>query len=176
MPAAIVNSNNVIFANGAGGNFPVSASFAIGGVDNALVSSMTFQVKRPAVSVTGNTVIINNELGSSGEFALIPYTNDHGIVQYNSGHIEIIDNPDKPTCSAYVMTTANPSVTFDPPNSLVSLRITTPYNYDGPEYYTATINNQPYTLESGCYVDFVKAYDDLNELGWHKAGSGYWSL
>lgn len=174
--SAIVNSNNVIFANGAGGNFPVSASFAIGGVDNALVSSMTFQVKRPAVSVTGNTVIINNELGSTGEFALIPYTNDQGIVSYNSGHIEIVNSSDKPTCSAYVMTTANPSVNFTLPNSLVSLRITTPYNYDGPEYYTATINNRQYVLGSGCYADFTKAYDDVNELGWHEAGSGYWTL
>ena len=174
--SAIVNSNNVIFANGAGGNFPVSASFAIGGVDNALVSSMTFQVKRPAVSVTGNTVIINNELGSTGEFALIPYTNDQGIISYNSGHIEIVNSPDKVTCSAYVMTTANPSVNFTLPNSLINLRITTPYNYDGPEYYTATINNRQYVLGSGCYADFTKAYDDLNELGWHEAGSGYWTL
>lgn len=174
--SAIVNSNNVIFANGAGGNFPVSASFAIGGIDNALVSSMTYQVIRPTISTTGNTVIIKNELGGSGEFVMIPYTNDHGIVQYNSGHIEIIDNPDKPTCSAYVMTTANPSVTLDPPNSLLHLRITTPYNYDGPEYYTAVVGNNQYVMSSGVYCDFTKAYGESNELDWRKAGSGNYSL
>lgn len=173
--SAIVNSNNVIFANG-GGDFPVSASFVVGGIDNSTVSTMTFQVVRPRQSVTGNTVTVRNEMGNTGEFALIPYAQDAGLVYYNSGHIDIVSPSPAPTCSAYVMTTANPSVNFTLPNSLINLRITTPYNYDGPQYYTATINNRQYVMESGCYVDFTKAYDDLNELGWHEAGSGYWSL
>ena len=141
--SAIVNSNNVIFANG-GGNFRVSASFAIGGIDNSTVSTMTFQVVRPRQSITGNTVIVRNEMGNTGEFALIPYAQDAGLVYYNSGHIDIVSPSPAPTCSAYVMTTANPSVTLNPPNSLLNLRITTPYNYDGPSLYTATINNRQY--------------------------------
>lgn len=173
--SAIVNSNNVIFANG-GGDFPVSASFVVGGIDNSTVSTMTFQVVRPIHSVTGNTVTVRNEMGNTGEFVLIPYAQDAGLVYYNSGHIDIVSPQPDPTCSAYVMTTGNPSVTLNPPNSLLNLRITTPYNYDGPSFYTATIGNRSYTLGSGCYVDFTKAYDEENELGWHEAGSGYWSL
>jgi hypothetical protein len=178
MPAAIVNSNNVIFTNG-GGNFPVSASFAVGGVDNSTVSSMTFQVVRPTPSITGNTVIIKNEQGSSGEFALIPtVSNVVGYVKYNGDKTISITNPSvvTPVCSAHAMTTAEPSVTFNLPGTLMHFRVTTPYNYDGPSLYTATIGNRSYMLESGCYVDFTKAYDEENELGWHEAGSGYWSL
>ena len=173
--SSIVNSHNVIFANG-GGDFPVSASFVVGGIDNSTVSTMTFQVVRPRQSITGNTVTVRNEMGNTGEFVLIPYAQDAGLVYYNSGHIDIVNTPPAPTCSAYVMTTANPSVNFTLPNSLINLRITTPYNYDGPQYYTATINNRQYVMESGCYVDFTKAYDDVNELNWREAGSGYWSL
>lgn len=178
MPAAIVNSNNVIFSNG-GGNFPVSASFAVGGIDNSTVSSMTFQVVRPTPSITGNTVIIKNEQGSSGEFTLIPaISNVVGYVKYNGDKTISITNPSvvTPVCSAHAMTTAEPSVTFNLPDTLIHFRVTTPYNYDGPSLYTATIGNRQYTLESGCYVDFTKAYDDVNELGWREAGSGYWSL
>lgn len=176
--SAIVNSNNVIFANG-GGNFPVSASFAVGGVDNSTVSSMTFQVVRPTPSITGNTVIIKNEQGSSGEFTLIPATlNDIGYVRYNGDKTITITNPSviTPVCSAHAMTTAEPSVTFNLPDTLMHFRVTTPYNYYGPSSYTATINGRSYTLDSGSYVDFSKAYDEGNELGWHEAGSGRWSL
>lgn len=178
MPAAIVNSNNVIFANG-GGDFPVSASFVVGGIDNSTVSSMTFQVVRPTPSITGNTVIIKNEQGSSGEFTLIPaIPNVFGYVKYNGDKTISITNPSvvTPVCSAHAMTTAEPSVTFNLPDTLRHFRVTTPYNYDGPSFYTATIGNRSYTLGSGCYVDFTKAYDEENELGWHEAGSGYWSL
>lgn len=88
--SAIVNSQNVTFAVGGGdAKFPVSASFVVGGIDNAEVSSMTFQVVRPTQSVTGNTVTIKNELGSNGEFAMIPYTNQAGVLHYNSGHIAV---------------------------------------------------------------------------------------
>lgn len=90
MAAAIVNSNNVIFAKGGGeGNFPVTASFVVGGVDTSKVSAMTFQVVRPSQSTTGNTVTVCNEMGNSGQFALIPFTNDVGTLQYNSGHITV---------------------------------------------------------------------------------------
>ncbi len=88
--SAIVNSQNVTFAVGGGdGKFPVSASFVVGGIDNSEVSAMTFQVIRPTPSVTGNTVTIKNELGNSGNFALIPLTDNAGILSYNSGHIEV---------------------------------------------------------------------------------------
>jgi len=173
--SAIVNSNNVIFSNG-GGDCPISASFAVGGIDNSKVTEMTFQVIRPSQTVTGNTVFVRNEMGATGEFALIPYAQDAGLVYYRSGHFDVVNLPPDPTCSAYVMTTANPSVTLNPPNSLLNLRITTPHNYDGPSLYTATIDNRQYIMESGCYVDFTKAYDDVNELNWREAGSGYWSL
>ena len=177
--AALHNSNNIIFSNGGGGNFPVSASFVLGGNDNSEVSAMTFQVVRPTQSVTGITMKVDNESGSTREFTLIPAnSNVAGFVRYNGDKTITIINPAAvtPVCSAYTMTTGNPSVAFNPPNSLRHFRVTTPYNYDGPSFYTATIDNRTYTIGSGCYVDFTKAYDEDNKLGWHEAGSGYWSL
>lgn len=88
--SAIVNSNNVIFSNGgASAECPISASFVVGGIDNSKVSAMTFKVVRPTQSLTGNTVTIRNEMGSTGEFALIPYTNEAGPLQYNSGYVSV---------------------------------------------------------------------------------------
>ena len=177
--SSLVNSQNVTFAVGGGSNFPVSASFVVGGIDNSTVSSMTFQVVRPTPSITGNTVIIKNEQGASGEFALIPaVSNAFGYVRYNGDKTITITNPSAvtPVCSAHAMTTGNPSETFNLPGTLMHFRITTPYNYYGPSLYTATINNRSYMLGSGCYVDFTKAYGEDDELEWHEAGSGYWSL
>ena len=177
--SSIVNSNNVIFANGGGaGEFPVSASFVVGGIDNSEVSAMTFQVVRPTPSLTGITMNVRNEMGSSGEFALIPASTNVGFVKYNGDKTITITNPATvtPVCSAHAMTTGNPSETFNLPGTLMHFRITTPYNYYGPSLYTATINNRSYMLESGCYVDFTKAYGEDDELEWHEAGSGYWSL
>lgn len=178
--SAIVNSNNVTFAVGGGdGKFPVSASFVVGGIDNSEVSAMTFQVVRPTPSHTGMTMNVRNEKGSSGEFTLIPtISNVAGFVRYNGDKTISITDPATvtPVCSAYAMTTGNPSAAFNPPDSLLHLRVTTPYNYYGPSLYTATIDNRTYTMGSGCYVDFTKAYDEEDILGWHEAGSGYWSL
>lgn len=88
--SVLQNSNNIIFANGGGtGECPISASFVLGGIDNSKVSAMTFQVIRPDQSTTGNTVIVRNEAGASGEFALIPYSDDAtGMLYYNSGDID----------------------------------------------------------------------------------------
>lgn len=178
--SAIVNSNNVTFAVGGGdGKFPVSASLVVGGIDNSEVSAMTFQVVRPTPSHTGMTMNVRNEMGSSGEFTLIPAnSNVVGFVRYNGDKTISIRDPATvtPVCSAYAMTTGNPSAAFNPPDSLLHLRVTTPYNYYGPSLYTATIDNRTYTMGSGCYVDFTKAYDEEDVLGWHEAGSGYWSL
>lgn len=177
--SAIVNSNNVIFANGGDGKFPVSASFAVGGIDNSEVSAMTFQVVRPSQSVTGITMKVDNESGSTREFTLIPAnSNVSGFVRYNGDKTITVIDPAAvtPVCSAYAMTTGNPSAAFNPPNSLLHFRVTTPYNYDGPSLYTATIDNRTYTIGSGCYVDFTKAYNEEDVLGWHEAGSGHWDL
>lgn len=177
--AALHNSNNIIFSNGGDGKFPVSASFAVGGIDNSEVSAMTFQVVRPTQSVTGITMKVDNESGSTQEFTLIPAnSNVAGFVRYNGDKtITLIDpEPVTPVCSAYAMTTGNPSAAFNPPNSLLHFRVTTPYNYYGPSLYTATINNRTYTIGSGCYVDFTKAYNEEDVFGWHEAGSGHWVL
>ena len=195
MPAAIHNSNNVIFANGGSSGNPVyyvhTASIELDKVKEVIQNS---GVVIPFYSVMGGSYFFNLDTqAAAGNKRGYTFVNDSissqmrcfvwesgvsGQADYATG-VDMATSyyqvPDQ-TCSAYVMTTSNPSVTLNPPNSLLNLRITTPYNYDGPQYYTATIDNRQYIMESGCYVDFTKAYDDLNELGWHKAGSGYWSL
>lgn len=196
MPAAIVNSNNVIFANGGSSGNPVyyvhTANVEYDKVRDVIAKSgmvvpfysvmggvYFFNIDTVSVAGTKRGYSFVNDSISSQMRCFIWESGVSGEETYATGvdmATSYLELPDKPTCSAYVMTTGNPSVTFNPPNSLLNLRITTPYNYDGPAYYTATIDNRQYTLESGCYVDFTKAYDDVNELGWREAGSGYWSL
>ena len=173
--SAIVNSQNSIFANG-GGECPISASFAVGGIDNSKVTEMTFQVVRPSQTVTGNTVAVRNELGGTGEFALIPYAQDAGLVYYRSGHFDVVSLPPDPTCSAYYMTSGFPSVNLTTPVSLRSLLITTPYVYDGSEYYTATVDGRNIVMGSGAYCNLAKAQKENGSIDWVICGSGWYEL
>ena len=157
-------------------NFPVSASFVVGGVDDSEVSAMTFQVVRPAQNITGNTVIIKNELGSSGQFAMIPYTQTAGMLAYNSGNITVETMPPEPTCSAYYMTSGFPSVNFVTPNGLRNLLVTTPYAYNGPSNYSAKIDGDQFIMGSGTYANFAKAQKENGTISWVIAGSGYWEF
>lgn len=174
--SAIVNSNNVIFANGGGGDFPVSASFAVGGADNAKVSAITYQVVRPSQSLVGNTVTIKNELGSTGQFALIPFAYDAGLVYYNSGHIDLVNMPPEPTCSAFYITTGSPSVDFTTPASLKSLLITTPHVYGASENYTAIIDDKYLVLNSGTYCNLAKAQQEGGSIDWVVCNSGSYDV
>lgn len=173
--SAIVNSNNVIFSNG-GGECPISASFVVGGIDNSKVTEMNFQVVRPSHSVTGNTVTVRNEMGNTGEFALIPYAQDAGLVYYRSGHFDVVSLPPDPTCSALYMTSGNPSVYLTTPASLRSLLITTPYAYDGPEYYTAIVDGRNFVMDSGAYCNLAKAQKSNGSIDWVICGSGWYEL
>lgn len=191
--SAIVNSNNVIFANGGAGN-PVyyvhTASIEYDKVKDTIQNS---GVVIPYYTVMGGAYLFNidtqtlagskrgytftNASISSQQKCFVWESGVSGEESYATGvdmgtsHLELT-----PACSAYTMTTGTPSVTFNLPNALIHLRVTTPYNYSGPSSYTATIDDRSYTLDSGSYVDFTKAYDEENDLGWHEAGSGRWSL
>ena len=150
MPAAIVNSNNVIFANGGGAGNPVyyvhTANVEYDKVRDVIAKSgmvvpfysvmggvYYFNIDTVSVAGTKRGYAFVNDSVSSQQRCFIWESGVSGEETYATGVDMATSYLDKPTCSAYVMTTANPSVTFDPPNSLVSLRITTPYNYDGPE-------------------------------------------
>lgn len=157
-------------------NFPVSASFVVGGVDNSEVSSMTFQIVRPTQSITGTTVKIGNESGSTGEFVMVPYIQSNGILAYNSGSITVESMPPDPTCSAYYMTSGFPSVNFVTPNGLRNLLITTPYAYNGPSNYSAKLDGKQFIIGSGAYANFAKAQKEDGTISWVVAGSGYWEF
>ena len=78
-----------------------------------------------------------------------------------------------PVVSAMYMTTGYPSTSITPPVSLRQLRITTPYIYTGPEYYTAQIDGQQQIMESGAYYDFNRASTE-NGIRWVVCCSGYY--
>lgn len=78
-----------------------------------------------------------------------------------------------PVVSAMYMTTGYPSTSITPPVTLRQLRITTPYTYTGPEYYTAQIDGQQQIMESGAYYDFNRASTE-NGIKWVVCCSGYY--
>lgn len=80
-----------------------------------------------------------------------------------------------PVVSAMYMTTGYPSTSIIPPISLRQLRITTPYTYTGPSYYTAQIDGQQQIMDSGAYYDFNKAVTE-NGIKWVVCCSGHYDL
>ena len=82
---------------------------------------------------------------------------------------------DSQVVSAMYMTTGYPSANITPPITLRQLRITTPYTYTGPEYYSAKIDGQELVMDSGAYYDFNKAVTE-NGIKWVVCCSGHYSL
>ena len=80
-----------------------------------------------------------------------------------------------PVFSAMYMTTGYPSTSIITPVTLRQLRITTPYTYTGPSYYTAQIDGQQQIMDSGAYYDFNLAVTE-NGIKWVVCCSGYYSL
>lgn len=80
-----------------------------------------------------------------------------------------------PVVSAMYMTTGYPSTSITPPVTLRQLRITTPYTYTGPEYYTAQIDGQQQIMGSGAYYDFNRTVTE-NGIKWVICCSGYYHL
>ena len=80
-----------------------------------------------------------------------------------------------PVVSAMYMTTGYPSTSIIPPVTLRQLRITTPYTYTGPSYYTAQIDGQELVMGSGAYYDFNRAVTE-NGIKWVVCCSGYYNL
>ena len=80
-----------------------------------------------------------------------------------------------PVVSAMYMTTGYPSANITPPASLRQLRITTPYTYTGPSYYSAKIDGQELVMDSGAYYDFNWAVTE-NGIKWVVCCSGHYSL
>ena len=62
-----------------------------------------------------------------------------------------------------------------PPIALRQLRITTPYTYTGPSYYSAKIDGQELVMDSGAYYDFNKAVTE-NGIKWVVCCSGHYDL
>jgi hypothetical protein len=80
-----------------------------------------------------------------------------------------------PVVSAMYMTTGYPSANITPPIALRQLRITTPYTYTGPSYYSAKIDGQELVMDSGAYYDFNKAVTE-NGIKWVVCCSGHYDL
>lgn len=80
-----------------------------------------------------------------------------------------------PVVSAMYMTTGYPSANITPSIALRQLRITTPYTYTGPSYYSAKIDGQELVMDSGAYYDFNKAVTE-NGIKWVVCCSGHYDL
>jgi len=80
--------------NYTGNDANMSASFAVGGIDNSKVTNYQISISRPADGTTGYNLHVENEIHNSADFSLIPHRDEQGWLSYNSGHIEVVQAPD----------------------------------------------------------------------------------
>jgi hypothetical protein len=147
------------------------------------------------ISITGNTgsdgktytgispIVVDNSTTTgtiSANMAILsaesPIVLESSTVDgYSVNTIKYTGTEYSPIVSAMYMTTGYPSASITPPASLRQLRITTPYTYTGPAYYTAKIDGQQLEMDSGAYYDFNRAVTE-NGIKWVVCCSGHYIL
>ena len=177
MPA-IVNSNNVIFANGggAGSNDNLKFSNVIGGPDMSDASAVV-SVNRVNEPLTMDWVKLEltNEYGNTGSFTLIPANMGSGyLYAYGNGALAIKSVNSSPIwCHAF--TTSSPSVTTTKSGDYKEVHLSTPYDYYGPSEFTANIDGQNFVMSSGAYAEMVwQNVEGTNK--WCITRSGYYNI
>lgn len=153
--SAIVNSNNVIFANGGGAsNDNLKFSNVVGGIDDSPASA-DISLQRTQAYTTYYRMNVTNESGNTASFTLIPTDTTSGFL-YIGGDGSIttkVVNSSPIWCHAF--TTSSPSVTTTKSTDYKEVHLSTPYDYDGPANYTAVIDGQNFVMGSGTYTNMV---------------------
>lgn len=177
MAGAIVNSNNVIFANGGGaGNDNLKFSKVLGGADNGpasaqidlnkIVSPFTMQYYEMSVV---------NENNNTETFSLIPTGIGSGVLYaVGNGPITTAHINSSPIW-CYAFSTGTPSMNTTKSGEYKEVHLSTPYAYDGPSDFTATIDGQNFILGSGAYANMVWQNVEGTDK-WCVTDSGYYNI
>lgn len=179
----------------AGSNINVSTAdgtaFTISGKNwsNDITAASSYAYNQATAAATGKSytgispIVVDNSTTTgtiSANMAILsaesPITLESSTVSgYVVNTIKYTGTGYNPVVSAMYMTTGYPSANITPPASLRQLRITTPYTYTGPSFYTAKIDGQQQVMDSGAYYDFNQAVTE-NGIKWVVCCSGHYNL
>lgn len=179
----------------AGSNIKVSTAggtaFTVSGKSwtNDITAASSYAYNQATANAQGkiytgiSPIVVNNTPATgtiSAKMAILsaenPITLESSTVSgYVVNTIKYTGDAYSPIVSAMYMTTGYPSANITPPASLRQLRITTPYTYTGPSFYTAKIDGQQQVMDSGAYYDFNQAVTE-NGIKWVVCCSGHYDL
>lgn len=175
--SAIVNSNNVVFANGGGAsNDNLKFSKVLGGADNGLASAQIELTKIISpVTMQYYQMSVVNENNSTETFSMIPTGIGSGLLYaVGNGPITTAHVNSSPIW-CYAFSTGTPSMTTFKSDEYKEVHLSTPYDYYGPSMYTANIDGQNFVLGSGAYANMVWQNVEGTDR-WCVTNSGYYSI
>ena len=175
--SAIVNSNNVVFANGGGAsNDNLKFSKVLGGADNGPASAQIGLTKIISpVTMQYYEMSVVNENNNTETFSMIPTSIGSGFL-YAVGNGPIITaqiNSSPIWC--YAFSTGTPSMSTTKSGDYKEVHLSTPYDYNGPSMFTANIDGQNFVLGSGAYANMVWQNVEGTDQ-WCVTNSGYYSI
>ena len=156
-------------------NSGLTFSNVLGGVDGSIASAHVAH-KRSNQYTEYYSISLQNTAGSTNEFTLIPTNTAQGWLKADGAGAIISDTIRESKIYNYEFTTGTSTATFQMTASgYTEVHITTPYHYDGPSHYTATLDNQTFVLGSGAYGVF--GYQDIEGTKkWVTLNSGYYEI
>lgn len=175
--SAVVNSNNVVFAVGGGAsNDNLKFSKVIGGVDNGPASAQIGLTKIVSpFNMQYYNMSVVNENNNTETFSMIPTSIGSGFL-YAVGNGPITTaNINSSPIWCYAFSAGAPSMSTTKSGEYKEVHLSTPYDYNGPSMFTATIDGQNFVLSSGAYANMVWQNVEGTDR-WCVTNSGNYSL
>lgn len=166
----------VISCTGAGSNDNLKFSNILGGADNGPASAQIEldRIQSP-FTMTYYQMVLDNEGGSHKSFTLIPTDIGSGLL-YAVGNGPITTaNINSSPIWCYAFSTGTPSVTTTKSGDYKEVHLSTPYDYNGPSMFTASIDGQNFVLSSGAYANMVWQNVEGTDK-WCLTDSGYYDI
>lgn len=150
-------------------------STTLSNVDLSRASATISPVKLISPTMEYMRLQIVNAMGNTGNYTLIPSNITSGYLYANGAGPITTKSINSSQVWCYAFTTANNSLTTTKSADYLEIHLTTPYDYNGPETYTATIDNQVFRLYSGAYCKLIYQWVESHNK-WCVADSGYYDI
>jgi len=156
-------------------NSGLTFSNVVGGVDGSIASAHVAH-KRNNQYTEYYSIALRNTAGSTNEFTLISTNTAKGWLRADGAGAIISDTIRESKIYNYEFTTGDSTTALQMTASgYTEVHITTPYHYDGPSGYSATLDNQTFVLGSGAYGVF--GYQNIEGTKkWVTLNSGYYEI
>ena len=118
---------------------------------------------------------LENEYNNTGNYTLIPTDIASGYLFANGLGPITTKSINSSQIWCYAFTTANNRLNTTKSADYLEVHLTTPYDYHGPETFTATIDNQTFYLGSGAYCKLIYQWVETRNK-WCVADSGYYNI